>query len=430
MPASYDFHTIEVSEISISEDRQRKELVGIDKLADSITRNGLLHPIIITRTKALVAGERRLRAFQQLGIRKIPVHYLDEINPNETKAIELEENIKRVDLPWQDTCRAVLEYDNLCTSTEEDWTQKKTAEAIGFSEQHVSKLIRVGRALVEGDSNVSAAGNIEAAYNVICRRQRRVVTTELSAVNFAGGKSATESKDLCAEETKGEIINDNFLEWSKSYSGRKFNFIHCDFPYGLKYDKTTYGGSDTWEKYEDSPEIFLTLLESFSNNFDRFTATSAHVMFWLSLNNYQLVLDKLTDIGLVVNPFPLIWHKDRGIIPDPKRGPRRVYETALFASRNDRFVIRSVANAHYSKVDKDYHISTKPQEMLKHFFSMFVDDMTEILDPTCGSGTSLAAAKTLGARRILGMDIDSDHVQTATVNLRKARRQEDEQSKA
>ena len=59
--------------------------------------------------------------------------------------------------------------------------------------------------------------------------------------------------------------------------------------------------------------------------------------------------------------------------------------------------------------------------MLKHFFEMFVDDLTEILDPTCGSGSALAAAKNLGAKRLVGMDVNEDHVESSNMLVRIAK---------
>ena len=72
-------------------------------------------------------------------------------------------------------------------------------------------------------------------------------------------------------------------------------------------------------------------------------------------------------------------------------------------------------------VEKVEHISTKPQAMLKHFFEMFVDDLTEILDPTCGSGTAMAAGKNLGAKRLVGLDINEDYVESANLLVRVAK---------
>ncbi len=410
MPVSYEFHLLPVAEIKVSKNRQRKELLKIDDLAASIARIGLLHPIIVTREKKLVAGERRFAAFKHLKLKEIPVHYLDELVPHETKAIELEENIKRLDLPWEQNCLAAAEYHRLRESSEEGWTRKSTAEAIGLSPQHISKLLQVAEALLAKNKSVVAATSIEAAYKVIRRRQERAVRTEAAQISFVTETVQKKEKEESIGAASDVSVAD-FTEWAASYKGRRFNFLHCDFPYGVKYGTTNYSGSETWEKYDDSLETYIALLEALVIHKDKLLFPSAHLFFWFSMNHYKRTIDMLSDAGFDVNPFPLIWSKDRGLIPDPQRGPRRVYETAFHASLGDRKVITSIPNLNYAVVKKLEHISTKPKPMLEHFFRMFVDDLTEILDPTCGSGIALAAAKKLGAKRLVGLDINKDYVE-------------------
>ena len=107
MPASYEYHKCKIHLISVGE-RQRKKVEQVEELADSIDRIGLLNPLVVTRDFALVAGERRLRACEHLGWKEVHIHFVDELDELELQSIELEENIKRVDLHWKDECEAVL----------------------------------------------------------------------------------------------------------------------------------------------------------------------------------------------------------------------------------------------------------------------------------------------------------------------------------
>jgi ParB family chromosome partitioning protein len=54
-------------------DRHRRELGDIERLAGSIAKIGLLHPIVITPANVLIAGERRLAAVKALGWDRMPV---------------------------------------------------------------------------------------------------------------------------------------------------------------------------------------------------------------------------------------------------------------------------------------------------------------------------------------------------------------------
>ena len=110
-----------------------------------------------------------------------------------------------------------------------------------------------------------------------------------------------------------------------------------------------------------------------------------------------------------------------GIVPDPKREPRRICETALIASREDRLLIKPVSNAIAAQTNKENHPHTKPEPVLKHFFQMFVDSNTRLLDPTCGGGSSLRAAEALGASYVLGLEINDDYVGNARRALNHSR---------
>lgn len=53
-------------------------------------------------------------------------------------------------------------------------------------------------------------------------------------------------------------------------------------------------------------------------------------------------------------------------------------------------------------------MNEKPVAMLKHFMRMFTDDLSLVLDPTCGSGNAIKAAESLKANTILGLERDPE----------------------
>jgi N6-adenosine-specific RNA methylase IME4 len=58
--------------------RHRRDMGDISELAASIEQIGLLHPIVVDRASGtLIAGERRIRAFQMLGRDRIPATFID-----------------------------------------------------------------------------------------------------------------------------------------------------------------------------------------------------------------------------------------------------------------------------------------------------------------------------------------------------------------
>jgi hypothetical protein len=111
MPSG-EYGHLSVSSITIPEDRQRRDLPAIPELAESIRNRGLIHAPVVTREHVLVSGRRRMAAIAQLGWTHVTVQWADTLDPKELRAIELEENIKRVDLSWQDRSRAIKDYDD------------------------------------------------------------------------------------------------------------------------------------------------------------------------------------------------------------------------------------------------------------------------------------------------------------------------------
>jgi len=138
-------------------------------------------------------------------------------------------------------------------------------------------------------------------------------------------------------------------------------------------------------------------------------------MFWFPMNFYTETVAFFTKEGFRVEPYPLVWIKSdkMGIIPDPTRGPRRIYETALIMSIGDRKIIKPTVNgAWYSSGRRAdaLHVSSKPSEMLRDFTRMFIDSDSVVLDPTCGSGTALEVALLQHCKFVVGLDISEECV--------------------
>jgi ParB/RepB/Spo0J family partition protein len=425
---------LDPSEIKVNrDDRQRRALVGIEDLAASIAMRGQLQPVVITRDHVLVAGERRHAAISSLSGRKIRCTYTDEIDPGELQALEFEENSKRIDLTWQDNCNAILTYHEYRASISESWTMEATGSALGLSVSEVSQRIAVAREIRGGNKMVAEAPKLSTAKGLVSRSTERrqaaetsqllAMTAKPKAVSAAPVSSDDPMSEVISDLNSGAtgyILNDSFINWSADYDGPKFNLIHCDFPYGVGMHKSDQGSGDAHGTYEDTPEIYWSLVDALLNNLDNFCADSAHLMFWFSMDYYE---DTRVRLGsrFKVNPFPLVWVKDdnSGILPDANRGPRRTYETAFLASRGDRKIVRPVSNHVASPIQRGRHMSEKPQKVLGHYFRMLVDEHSAVLDPTCGSGSAIRAAITAGASQYLGLEINTEFADHADETLKR-----------
>lgn len=408
------FSTLPVSSIRVGrEDRQRRELKGIPALADSIKRLGLIHPIVVRSETdpTLVAGERRLEAHKLLGRETIAVQFANTMDWGELHSIELEENVKREDVSWQDTCKAIQDYHEYRRQLDPQWNAEKTAEALGFSPNNISERLAVAAKL--GDEKIASQPSYTTARGIVQRSESRkneeAVNELLSSIGSAPRPPS--ERIICAD----------FNEWAKTYSGPKFNLIHCDFPYGIDTDKRQQGNATQIAgAYADSEDVYWRLCHTLRDNLPRIASGSCHLVFWFSMKFYEETFRFLNEeTPFVIDEFPLIWYKSdgAGMLPRPNHGPRRVYETAFFGWSGDRHIVQAKANAFSAPTVANSHLSAKPQPMLEHFFSMLVDENSRVLDPTCGSGAAIRAALKKGAKHVLGLEINPEYAKRAAQSL-------------
>ena len=426
-----NFETIPIDSITIDrEGRQRKELTRLEELETSIREVGLINPPVVTPTLELVAGERRVTACRNLGWTQIPVQYTSDLSELELHLIELEENVKRIDLTWQEHTLAIEQYHALKSQKSPEWKPTDTAKSLGVDERTVTRHLAVAKHLE--DPEVAKSDRFSVARGLVERKNERAKRETKTKVSqdideLIGTSKAKpdlgdegESTPAPAAGRPVELLNTDFLRWASTYEGEPFNFLHCDFPYGIDFHKANRQNSRVDHgTYEDSEATYFKLLSGMLELQDRFVAPQAHLMFWFSMDYYQRTLELLQSHQWEVNPFPLIWFRsdNKGLLPDPSRGPRRVYETALLASRGDRKVVRAVANTVACSTTRDFHTSEKPHKALDHFFRMLVDESTRLLDPTCGSGMAVKVGEEHLAAHSLGIELSESSFNAAKENV-------------
>lgn len=436
--------------------RQRKAVrdasgafIDSDGLLASISERGVINAIIVTEDLVLIAGERRLEASKELKLATIPVRLMSDLSPEERHIIELEENLKRTDLPWRDEVRAVADLHGLYKAKSPAWTIEDTKREIGYSQLNVA--LRVAQEL--DNPKLALANGVRAAFNILSRQDSRAAANALSSIIEAGEeifqppadplpadplpmeppnddppqRQTSHGENVESTTPRKSIICADFHEWARDYSGPAFNFIHCDFPYGINLFAGVLSGRANNPTYEDSAKTYFELITTLCTNLHRLMSHSGHLFFWLSadISIQRATLEKFRQLApqLEFRSKPLIWHKtdNVGIIANPKSDPRHVYECAITASLESREIVRSVNDCCGAPTDKSHHGSTKPEPVLKHFFRMFVDEHTRMLDPTCGSGAALRAAEALGAEYVLGLEKDKETALNAESALRSFR---------
>lgn len=477
MEVASGFFEVPVDQIIIPEFRQRNAAQPDEALLTSIRERGLLQPIVIHADMNLVAGERRLRAHIALEKPTILARVFEKLSPVERFEAELQENLARKQLSWQEEARAIGMYHELRLKVNSknggSWTQMGTATALGLSQGYVSQVLAVFRELT--DEEVAGAQTMKGAFNLITGRAERakvaaasrglIAADSISSLlpNFAPGASKEErtaalvanlktqkiagetveeidknlkaidegrrAQALLEAERKREIVSDlvinaDFLEWAASYAGPKFDVLHIDFPWGKDYSgpRTRKTGKATVNpQYADDPDIYFGLVEGLLKVQDNIAFSAAHCLMWFDMRYYPWTIEQFVRAGWnLVSDFPYIWTKGySGIASDVKRRPRHCYEACLMFSRGDRRICKLDKDHFDAPIDEKLHLNQKPIAMLKHLLGIFCDENTALLDPTCGSGSALAAARMLGVPRVLGVELDAANADVAKFLLQR-----------
>jgi ParB/RepB/Spo0J family partition protein len=136
-----------IKDLEIADENVRKRSIetDIEGLKESIREIGLIHPVIVLPRQLgkyqLIVGQRRLRAFIELGRGEIPALILGkDIDSEDRKRVSFAENNQRRRLPYKDTielCNAL--YARLRGSSTQ--RVKKIGVELGISEGTVLKYL-------------------------------------------------------------------------------------------------------------------------------------------------------------------------------------------------------------------------------------------------------------------------------------------------
>ena len=113
----------------------------MEELTQSVRENGLIQPITVRKLSSdryeLIAGERRLRAARNVGLKTVPC-ILMNINETKSSLYNLIENIQRTNLNFFEEA---LGFRNILIST--GITQDELSKMLGKSQSYISNKLRL-----------------------------------------------------------------------------------------------------------------------------------------------------------------------------------------------------------------------------------------------------------------------------------------------
>ena len=394
-----------ISSIIISPNRQRREFspAALEELQNSIKSKGLLHPIVVDKDNHLIAGERRLRAITALNAPfkcndteippgHIPTIRISDLPPDLMREAELEENIIRVDLTWQERTLAVAELFKIRSAENPNITRTNFATEIrGDGEkakgQGISDITnRLILAQHLDDPDIKKAANVKAAMLMLKRK-----------AHFA---SAINRGQAMPESEFHTIIHGDSFDLLQQAQDESFDGIITDPPYGLNMDKYNPFEGTKSHLYNDSPEYSDDCYELLAGEGFRILRPEGVLFTFCTPIRFEKLCQVFKKHNFTVREFPLIWIKtDRaGMTPDVEHFPQRTYEMILLATKGRPLIIekRAADTFSISSQRNRPHPAAKPAKLYAQLLRLYMLSGMSVLDPFGGSGPLIPAGNSLG----------------------------------
>lgn len=423
---------VHIDQITVAEDRQRSEIdeKELQELAKSIAKDGLIHAPIVTKDLRLVAGERRVEAIKLLEQEyvydrnyvppgHIPVVKTASTDPRALHRIELEENIRRVDLSPVDRARALaglhqIRVEEAVEAQLPTPTVKDTAQVVAEmrgKDKPTSEQRELADAIIldsladhpEVQKQKTHSGAVKAAKQIMERQMMEAIGHEESCDD--GGNVRLVTGD--AREVLGIELE----------SGSVDCYV-VDPPYGIGAD--SFGEQSTVEghEYSDSWKEASSLIRDLARLMAEYAAPECHAYVFCDIRRFSDVADIFAEEGWHIWSTPLIWNKgSSGHAPRPGFGPRRSYEALVFCSRGNKRVAATGNDVlSFNAVRDKKHGAEKPVDLLEHLLKWSCIPGDLVVDPTCGVGSTLLAARNLGLSA-LGVELNDKYAAIGRARL-------------
>lgn len=437
--------------VIILPNRQRQEFEpeALQELKVSIEDRSLMHPPVLRKPTALdvekfptidfagcmilVAGERRLKAIDEIfelggefncdgrlfsaDQELIPYTDLGELGHLEAEEAELDENLKRRDLTWQEHAAAVKRLHDLRQAqrvevniklldegqnpvtlpephTIADTAEELTGRRDGSYQDQVRKEIIVAKHL--DNPAIAKAKSADEAFKILKREEERVKNVELARVI-----GATFNADMHM------LLNRNCLEYMaeqaeliQTHPEEAFDVILTDPPYGMGADEFGDGAgklSGIEHHYDDSYESWKKLMygpHGWCNLSFQICKPQAHAYVFCDIDRFHELKAWMQAAGWYVFRTPLINHKmNSGRVPLPDRGPRRQYEIILYAIKGNKPTTHIYPDVISTSADESLtHGAQKPVALYQNLLQRSVRPGDRVFDAFAGSGTIFEAA--------------------------------------
>lgn len=409
-------------------DRQRElDRNHIGALQESILSKGLLHPPVVIADGGkfkLIAGAHRLEAIRLCHTEGalfaydgspvppplVPVTNVFDLSPADLLETELEENIIRLEIPWQDRARALAAIHELRQRENPSQSFQDTAAELAAKDSTIAP--RTLRREVRNASILAAnlhrpsiqkARNATEALGILYKEEEARVEAAL-----------IERKQLKANAAPAacSAICGDMRQIFPTLNAETFDLIIADLPYGIGADTGGFRQRTVeHHNYDDSPETAKALIQTVVAEGFRVCKSRANLFIFGDVDYFPFFKAAASAMGWKPFRTPIIWRKSEseGLAPWGREGFRRTYEMIFWATKGQRGLLLSPTDIlevkRVSRSERRYG-PEKPIELMERLIECATMPGDNVLDPCCGAGSTLAAARRL-KRKALGIELDA-----------------------
>lgn len=382
----------------------------------SIETNGLLQPIVVREVEGifwLVAGHRRLNAVvnlvglntriscgaETLELGSIPAISLSSLSQLAAEEAELEENIRRVDLTWEDRAAATARLLGL---------RKRQASEKGLAVPSLNSLAEEVRGPLTDPSREATRREVILAPFIEAGAEYLKGTKTLDEAWKAHLRQEQVTRNIALSAQVGAtfgahshaLIHQDCVTYLREAPSNTFDVILTDPPYGIGADSFGDAGGRLVSQthgYEDSAAGWESLIRTLGPEWFRVAKEQAHLYVCCDIDGFHFARESLRAAGWNVHRTPLVNFKvDGSRVPWPQHGPQRKWELVLYAEKGRKTVTRIYSDVIETKGDDNLgHGAQKPVELYINLLKRSVRPGDSVLDCFGGTGTILPACHSL-----------------------------------
>lgn len=367
----------------------------------------------------LVSGERRLRAIREIyelggtfrynntsvDAGMVPFTLVGELNELAAEEAELDENIKRKDLTWQERAAAIARLSDL--RSRQAVAEGKPVPTLGdlheelsttstLNRNAVGEMLKLARNL--DDPDIAKAASPAEAFKIL---KRKSAAAEHAATAARVGATLSSQSH--------QLVLGDAGEWMAGQAEAQFDVILSDPPYGMGADEFGDSGGATAgaHTYNDSYENWKGLMPRLLSGVTRLAKPAAHAYLFCDIERFPELKSLMTALGWDVFRTPLLWFKPSAYrAPWPDAGPQRKYETILYARRGGMKCQKLKGDVLEYPADTNMgHMAQKPVALFQDLLERSATPGMRVLDFCCGSGPIFPAAHALKLYAT-GLEID------------------------